>query len=57
MKKSRPKEGISLTEEEKALYGDRCPPGYKKLKLLGRGGCAIVWLAINLENSERVALK
>lgn len=34
----------NLSDSEKALYGDRCPSGYKKVDLLGKGGCAIVWL-------------
>ena len=33
-----------LTEQERALFGNRCPRGYKKLDLLGKGGCAVVWL-------------
>jgi len=32
-------------DEEKSLFGDRCPKGYTKDKLLGKGGMAIVWLA------------
>jgi len=31
-------------EEEKLVFGDRCPKGYKKISLLGKGGIAIVWL-------------
>ena len=40
-----------LTDDEKLMYGNRCPKGYKKLTILGRGGCALVWLAID-ENSN-----
>jgi len=34
-----------LVSEEVATYGNRCPEGYTKLDLLGKGGVAIVWLA------------
>ena len=34
-----------LFDDEKQKYGDRCPRGYNKLQLLGKGGCAVVWLA------------
>jgi len=27
---------IELTEEEKKIYGNRCPPNYKKIKILGK---------------------
>lgn len=30
---------------EKDKFGDRCPAGFRKLDLLGRGGIALVWLA------------
>ena len=33
-----------LTKDEKAIYGDRIMKGYIKIKLLGKGGCGIVWL-------------
>lgn len=33
------------------------PKGYEKLDLLGKGGCAIVWLARNSKTQEIVALK
>lgn len=48
----------NLSDSEKALYGDRCPSGYKKLDMLGKGGCAIVWLGQDKEEgAERVAMK
>jgi len=31
--------------------------GYKKISLLGKGGCAIVWLAEHLETGKKVAVK
>ena len=33
-----------LTKDEKMIYGDRIMKGYIKKKLLGKGGCGIVWL-------------
>ena len=32
-----------LTKDEKLIYGDRIMHGYIKKKLLGKGGCGIVW--------------
>ena len=32
-----------LTKDEKIIYGDRTMQGYIKTKLLGKGGCGIVW--------------
>jgi hypothetical protein len=46
-----------LLDSEKATYGDRCPKGYEKVKLLGKGGCAIVWLAKQTSTGKTVALK
>ena len=47
-----------LTQEEKNLYGDRTPSeNYKKIKLLGKGGCGIVWLVKNIENQKEFACK
>lgn len=34
-----------LLDSEKEKFGDRCPSGYTKLDLLGKGGIAVVWLA------------
>ena len=33
-----------LTDLEKQNFGDRKPKGYSKLRLLGKGGYALVWL-------------
>ena len=41
-----------LTNEEKLIYGNREPKGYKKIRLLGKGGCGIVWLCINSKGNE-----
>ncbi|TNV73436.1 hypothetical protein FGO68_gene9878 [Halteria grandinella] len=46
-----------LSEEERVIYGNRQPKGYKKLSILGRGGCALVWLAIDETSQIQVALK
>jgi len=46
---------ITLTTEELEIYGDRTMKGYKKIKILGKGGYGVVWLAkkiINDENNE-----
>ena len=48
---------MMLVREEAAQYGNRCPEGYTKLDLLGKGGAAIVWLAQNVYTGENVALK
>ena len=45
-----------MLDVEKATYGDRCPKGYTKKALLGKGGVAIVWLASNPQGLD-VALK
>ena len=51
-------------DSEKEKYGDRCPFGFKKLSLLGKGGIALVWLAqVNTDrlgphlNKSHVAIK
>jgi hypothetical protein len=36
-----------LSEIDQKLYGNRCPQGYKKIKILGKGGIAVVWLGRN----------
>ena len=46
-----------LLESDKLIYGDRCPKGFEKLQLLGKGGCAIVWLAKEQTTGATVALK
>ena len=46
---------LKITDKEKAIYGDRFPKGYEKVSLLGRGGCALVWLG--LKNNNKVAIK
>lgn len=46
-----------MTDEEKQVYGNRCPKGYKKLNMLGRGGYALVWLAVEERSNKQVAIK
>jgi hypothetical protein len=33
-----------LAEKEHSTFGDRCPLGFQKLDLLGKGGTSLVWL-------------
>lgn len=52
----------TLTDEQEKMYGGfgnslRSPAGYKKIKILGKGGFAIVWLCEHLETQEKVAAK
>ena len=50
---------IELTKEEKLIYGNRTMKNYNKLKLLGKGGCGIVWLCCknNSKENELYAVK
>ena len=41
-----------LTKEEKLIYGDRIMKGYIKQKLLGKGGCGVVWLCTKTTSSQ-----
>ena len=41
-----------LTKDEKLIYGDRMMKNYLKKKLLGKGGCGIVWLCLNSQGEE-----
>jgi len=50
------KKECRITEEEKMKYGNRFPLGYKKITLLGKGGCALVWSARD-SNENKVAIK
>ena len=47
----------TLTAEEEKNYGKRFMPGYDKVKLLGKGGQALVWLGRNLKTGELAAIK
>ena len=35
---------VTLTETEMKTFGNRCPKGYIKTRILGKGGVAVVWL-------------
>lgn len=42
---------------ERQQFGNRCPEGYFKEGLLGKGGYAVVWRLKNLDTGEMVAAK
>jgi len=46
-----------MTSEEERLYGKRFMLGYEKIKLLGKGGQGLVWLAKRKKDDELVAVK
>ena len=49
-----------MLPSEKEKYGDRCPKGFKKISILGKGGIALVWLAemkCDENRGQKVALK
>lgn len=39
------------------MYGNREPQGYKKLKIVGKGGCGIVFICKSLKDSREYAVK
>ena len=53
--KNTPSTKAILLQSEKEKYGDRCPQGFKKLDLLGKGGIALVWLA-EVKDEEKTGL-
>ena len=42
---------ITLTQEEISIYGDRSMKGYKKIKILGKGGYGVVWLCKKINSN------
>ena len=42
-----------LTKDEKIIYGDRNMQGYIKTKLLGKGGCGIVWCCQKVKDQNK----
>jgi hypothetical protein len=48
---------IELTKEEKLIYGNRTMKNYNKIKLLGKGGCGIVWLCYKNNLNENTDIK
>ncbi|CAI2382047.1 unnamed protein product [Moneuplotes crassus] len=55
--KSKKSIQCSLTDHEKKIYGNRCPEGYQRVRLLGKGGCALVWLVKDVNTEAKYALK
>lgn len=47
----------NLSAEEEKIYGERFLSGYKKIKVLGRGGCALVWLGEDSLTGKKLAIK
>lgn len=49
----------SMSEEDAKMYGayNRAPNGYAKIEVLGKGGCAVVWLMQELKTGNLVAVK
>ena len=49
----------NLSEEDQKMYGAfaRCPEGYSKIDVLGKGGCAVVWLCQDKQTGQLVAVK
>lgn len=48
---------VILSDQEKQQFGNRCPAGYKKISILGKGGIALVWLGLSLKTGDHVAMK
>ena len=48
---------VELTKEEKSIYGNRNMKHYIKKKLLGKGGCGIVWLSYKDLDINEYAVK
>lgn len=48
---------LTMNDEEKKIYGVRNPKNYQKISLLGRGGCALVWLAKCMKTGQKCAIK
>ena len=48
---------ILLSDQEKQQFGNRCPDGFKKLSVLGKGGIALVWLGLCSKTGLEVAMK
>eukprot|EP00927_Polykrikos_kofoidii_P023655 TRINITY_DN21719_c0_g1_i1.p1 TRINITY_DN21719_c0_g1~~TRINITY_DN21719_c0_g1_i1.p1 ORF type:complete len:838 (-),score=115.64 TRINITY_DN21719_c0_g1_i1:153-2666(-) len=48
---------VPIVEEDCSEYSDRFLPGYQRNRLLGRGACAVVWLATPRGGTGTVAIK
>ena len=44
--------GYGLSTEEEKEYGNRFPQGYTKMRLLGKGGCGVVWQGKDRHGTE-----
>eukprot|EP00347_Sterkiella_histriomuscorum_P022827 403337002 len=55
LRNNPPPKEVLMSDQEKTNFGNRCPTGYKKIKILGKGGIAVVWLG--QKNGEQVAMK
>ncbi|KAL4477752.1 hypothetical protein ABPG72_018926 [Tetrahymena utriculariae] len=52
-----PKILYDMTDDEWNTFGDRFPSNFSKIRLLGRGGFALVWLGENNNTKEQYAIK
>lgn len=46
-----------MSDHDKQTYGNRMAKGFTKMDLLGKGGCAIVWLAYQNDTRQKYAVK
>jgi len=52
-----PQRQAAIFEDDCSEYSDRFLPGYEKGQLLGRGACAVVWMAVPSGSKTAVAIK
>lgn len=45
-----------MLDSERQIFGDRCPKGFTKSRILGKGGIAVVWLCLDCQGNQ-VAVK
>ena len=46
-----------MSDQDKQTFGNRCPNGYQKIRILGKGGIGAVWLGVSLKTGQEVAMK
>lgn len=56
-KSEKPDPDCQFSAEDEKVYGRRGMPGYEKIKLLGKGGQGLVWLAHRKSDGLMVAMK